>query len=247
MKKNISIEQVREFIKKLGLSSFLNSYKIGLIKHAETMTKEAANALLKTLEEPKLKVVIILVAANIEMLPDTIASRSQVLEFRAVKDDIIYDYMVKERGVPRSAAKNFSRLCLGRPALAMKFLENKDFYETYLDRLNVFLDFFSQDINERFRAINSLFGREARGQEQARLANRILEVWQGGVRDLLLLYYDQTDLIQHHLVQDKLTRIQASNKINKMVDLLSILTQAKNYLQANVNPKLVLEGVAVSV
>ena len=64
-KKNISIEQVREFIRVLGMASFLNSYKIGIIKHAESLSLEASNALLKTLEEPKVKVIIILVSSSI--------------------------------------------------------------------------------------------------------------------------------------------------------------------------------------
>ena len=59
-KKNITVEQVREFINILSMSSFLGFYKIGLIKHAESLSLEGANALLKTLEETKDLVVIIL-------------------------------------------------------------------------------------------------------------------------------------------------------------------------------------------
>ena len=54
-KKNISIEQIRDFIRVLNMSSFAGGYKIGVVKHAELLSTEAANALLKTLEEPKEK------------------------------------------------------------------------------------------------------------------------------------------------------------------------------------------------
>jgi DNA polymerase III subunit delta' len=84
-KKNISIEQVRDFIRVLSMSSFLGNYKIGIIKQADTLSLEAANALLKTLEEPNEKVVIILITPDLETLPETIVSRSQVLNFYPVK------------------------------------------------------------------------------------------------------------------------------------------------------------------
>ena len=64
-KKSISIEQTRELIKALSLSSFLDSYKIGIIKEADSLTTEAQNALLKTLEEPREKVILILMKPGI--------------------------------------------------------------------------------------------------------------------------------------------------------------------------------------
>lgn len=246
-KKNISIEQVRDFIRTLGLSSFLNSYKIGIIKHAESLSLEAANALLKTLEEPKAKVVIILVTADPEALPQTIISRSQVLRFYPVNVNTIYDYLVKERGGSRSAAKNFSRLSLGRPALAVKFLEDKDFYESYLKRVRAFLAFSREDFNGRFALIEELLSAKSGGQETARLAKRIIEIWQGLTRDLILLNYGEGDLVQHEVVIEELNGERAKYSLPALLNLVSSLRQAEEYLKANVNPKLVLENVAMSI
>ena len=66
-KKNISIEDTREFIRLLSLSSFFNSYKIGIVKDADSLSLDAANALLKTLEEPQAKVVIMLTVSRLEV------------------------------------------------------------------------------------------------------------------------------------------------------------------------------------
>ena len=57
LKKNISIEQVRQLQNKLSLHSFLNTYKVGVITQAHTLSTEAANSLLKTLEEPTPKTI----------------------------------------------------------------------------------------------------------------------------------------------------------------------------------------------
>ena len=78
-KKSISIEQTRELIKALSLSSFLDSYKIGIIKEADSLTTEAQNALLKTLEEPPANSLLILTTPNPALLLPTVVSRCQVI------------------------------------------------------------------------------------------------------------------------------------------------------------------------
>ena len=247
-KKNISIEQVRELIRTLGLSSFLNSYKVGIIKHAESLSLEAANALLKTLEEPKEKVVIILITKDIDSLPATIISRCQILNFRPVKADIIYDYLIKEHKASRSVAKDLSRLCLGRPALVVKFLENKDFAEKYQKQVKVFLHFISQqDINERFFAIENLIGIKASGQEPVRIAKRILEVWQGIARDWLLLEFGHNNLIQHQLFEKEIDKLRNKFSLSDLLNIIQVIRQSEDYLEANVNPKLVLENIAINI
>lgn len=246
-KKNISIEQVRDFIRTLRMSSFLNSYKIGIIKHADVLSTEAANAILKTLEEPNDQVVIILVANNMELLPQTIVSRSQVLRFRPVAFDDIYDYLTKEKGVSRAQAKTLGRLSLGRPALALKFHEDQDFYERYLKQMELFLDFFREDINGRFAAITDFIGQKATGQESVRLARRSLEVWRGIVRDWLLSYYGRPDLMQHAVAEKRIKQLGQAKREQEALRLDQALREAGEQLEANVNPKLVLEGVAAAI
>jgi DNA polymerase-3 subunit delta' len=128
-KKSISIEATREFIKTLNLSSFLNSYKIGIIKEAELLSEEAKSALLKTLEEPKDKVVIILLVSDESRLPATILSRSQLVYFYPVPAALIYDYLIDNYGANRSLAKDLANLALGRPLLALKLLEHPEEYK----------------------------------------------------------------------------------------------------------------------
>ncbi len=246
-KKNISIGQIREFIRKLGMSSFLNSYKIGIIKHADSLSIEAANALLKTLEEPQKKVIIILVATDIGALPATVVSRGQVLKFNPVGFDVIYDYLIKERSVSRSAAKNFSRICLGRPALAVKFFEDKEFYDNYLKRVNVFLNFLNQDINGRLQSVEELAAPCGAGPEAAVSVGRILEIWLGLSRDLLLLEFNHAELIQHEIALKELMAAKAKLNLENLLNLTVALRQADKYIKANVSPKLVLERVAVSI
>ena len=203
-KKNITIEQVRQFINSMSMTSFLGSYKVGIIKHADKLSKEAANALLKTLEEPKKNVVIILITEDYENLPSTIVSRSQVLEFYPVSTDEIYTYLIKELRASRSQAKNFARLSLGRPAMAAKFLQDNEFYETYISKVKVFLNFFKQDINMRIKGIQELFGESLKGQEAVKQVEQVLRIWEGVLRDIVLTNLNLGNLIQHEIVKDSL-------------------------------------------
>jgi DNA polymerase III subunit delta' len=246
-KKNISIEQVRDFIKNLGMSSFLNSYKIGIIKEAEKLSQGAVNGLLKTLEEPKDKVVIIMTTSELETLPKTILSRSQILRFKAVSSDTIYDDLIENYKASRSQAKNFSRLAAGRPALALKFLEDNEYYESYKNSVSAFMSLLSLDINKSFSAIENILGKEAHGQEAVKIATAVLDIWQNLARDLMLIDLNLAELVQHQAFEPELAAAKGRLNLRSLLGLLNVLKQAKEYLAANVSPKLALENVAVNI
>jgi len=102
-KRAIGIDQVREWQRSLGNKSFLTKYKIGLIAGAELLTTEAANALLKTIEEPVGNTIIVLLTDDLNLLLPTIISRSQVIKFGPVAEKDILQYLV-QLGEERSDA-----------------------------------------------------------------------------------------------------------------------------------------------
>lgn len=78
----IDIESIREMIRGfISLKPYLGDYKMVLIENAETITNQAANALLKTLEEPPAHSIIILLASKPKALPATIISRCEKVFF----------------------------------------------------------------------------------------------------------------------------------------------------------------------
>ncbi len=92
-KKQIGIDAVREQIEWLALSRQLAHKKILLIQPADSMNSAAANALLKTLEEPAAETVIILLAENSRVLLPTIRSRCQLLRIPRASNDEIAQWM----------------------------------------------------------------------------------------------------------------------------------------------------------
>ena len=246
-KKNISITQVRDFIRNLSMSSFLNSYKIGIIKGAEALSEGAVNALLKTLEEPKLNVIIILTANDFSVLPETIVSRSQVLKFKPVAGDTIYDDLIKNHGAKRSQAKNFSRLAAGRPALALKFLEDKAYFEDYKTKVKAFFEFLSPDLNRRLKVIEKVQGEKPAGQESIKSSEKIISIWKNLTRDLIFQELGLNDLRQHQAFDEELMSKKNKFNLKSLINLAAALKRAGDYLNANVNSRLALEDVAVNI
>jgi DNA polymerase-3 subunit delta' len=239
-KKNISVEEVRGLIHSLSLSALTYDYKVAIIDHAETLSTGASNALLKTLEEPNKKTIVIMLVNNLDKLPKTIVSRSQVFNLRPIKPDLVYDWLVNEHGTKRSEAKALSRLSLGWPGLAIKFSADEALEKNHLATAEIFLNASNLGIPDRLEAIEKLLKNYDNAED-------ILIIWQSATRDCLLTLLNQTDWLRYgSLAKD--SAIDKSRVTHKQVlNWHKLIIQAKDYLGANVNPKLVLENVIINV
>lgn len=252
-KKVISIDQVREFIKMLNLSSFLNSYKVGLIKEADALSEEAKSALLKTLEEPKDKVVIILLATAEENLPATILSRAQKVYFYPVPAGTIYDYLIDNYQANRSEAKDLANLALGKPLKALYYLENPELYKDYLKKASIFLKFFNINVSERLGELDGLFNDRTYSRQAVEGARRLVLMVEGLLRDLLLLTFNHKNYLQHIALITDLEKTLASlgseteDKVGFLLSRLKLTAQAQEYLDANVNPRLIIEQLVINL
>ena len=246
-KKNISVNQIREFIDFLSHGSFNNSYKVGIIKEAELLSSEAANSLLKILEEPPQKTIIILLTANIDHLLPTLVSRSQLINFYPVKSEVIYEHLTNDYGAPPSLAKNLAALASGRPALAIKFLEQAEIFESYQTRAATLLEFFDESLIKRFAILNKMLSAtEAEETSAVDNAAKILDIWEGVSRDLLLINYGHNDLLQFPTLKDKLKAVAERHSLLNLRQLNALITAGRKYLAANVSPKNVLENIVLN-
>jgi DNA polymerase-3 subunit delta' len=100
----ISIEQIRQVQQQINLKPYEARYKVFCIPDADMMTADAQNALLKTLEEPPLKSVIILTTAEGHKLYPTIVSRCQSVRFSVLRPDDVKDILVKRYGIDAKTA-----------------------------------------------------------------------------------------------------------------------------------------------
>ena len=118
--KQIKVDDVRGLIDSIQLSSQYAANKITLIYPAEAMNRNAANALLKTLEEPPPEVIFLLVTSQPARLPVTIRSRCQRINFTRADLNVGIDWLISTTSMNEKAALELLNLAEGRPLLALE-------------------------------------------------------------------------------------------------------------------------------
>ena len=124
----IKIEQIRQMQRKVAEKPIISNNKVYIIDDADTMTTEAQNCLLKTLEEPPEYITIILICTNEGNLLSTIKSRCTRIQFEPIKDEEIKEY-VKTKLPDEQISEKLIELAQGSIGKAIKLNERKDIYE----------------------------------------------------------------------------------------------------------------------
>lgn len=119
LRSEIVFEQIRILSQRLALSSQFGGLQIAIIDPADCMNPNAANALLKTLEEPSSRTVIILVADEPSRLPATIRSRCHRFDIKPPATESACAWLV-EKGLDADIARRTLAACLGNPGLALE-------------------------------------------------------------------------------------------------------------------------------
>ena len=124
----IKIEQIRQMQRKVAEKPIISNNKVYIIDNADTMTTEAQNCLLKTLEEPPEYITIILICTNEGNLLSTIKSRCTRMQFEPIKEDELKKY-IKSKLPDEQISDNIIELAQGSIGKAIKLNEKKDIYE----------------------------------------------------------------------------------------------------------------------
>ena len=185
--KEITIEEVRTIRHQIGLFPYQASYKIVLIDMAEQMTRDAANALLKTLEEPSGQAVLILITSKPQLLLPTIISRCQTIKFLPVPAEEI-EKSLEQSKFHSPNLKKIVRLSGGRPGLALRYLENPSLIQAQNQIISELQRLIQSDLNDRCQYAEIL----SKNIAQAR---QTLGQWLIYFRDLLLLSADCGNLV----------------------------------------------------
>jgi DNA polymerase-3 subunit delta' len=124
-KQGIGVDQVRELIERLQLTASLGAHRVGLMPQADAMNRNAANALLKTLEEPASGAWLILLSEQPARLPATIRSRCQQLPLRAPARESSAPWLADAcPGASEADREAALELAAGAPLAARDMLDN---------------------------------------------------------------------------------------------------------------------------
>jgi DNA polymerase-3 subunit delta' len=189
-----------------SLKPFEGRTQVFVIDGAESMQAPAANALLKTLEEPEAQVTLVLLTPAPGALPETILSRCQRIDLRPMPSEVIERHLVESAGADPLLAHAVALAAGGRPGWALAALADPTAMESRRQSLVRVLSVIVGSIEERFRYTRTLAAtyRKDRGEAAGEMA-----VWLGLWRDVLLAQHGQGSAVAN---PDYLTEIEAIAK-----------------------------------
>jgi DNA polymerase III subunit delta' len=174
----MKVDQIREARRSLTLKPYQANYRVALFLRFQEANDNAANALLKTLEEAPSYAVLILTADNPEQLLPTIVSRCEVLRLRPLKIESIQSAL-ENRGIETSQARLIAHISGGRFGYALRLIENEALLEKREERLDDLQSLISASRVEKFAYADKL----ARDKESMRQA---VLIWLSYWRDVML-------------------------------------------------------------
>ena len=231
---SIKIEQIRVIQHDLSLRPFEASRKVCLIEAADLMTTAAANALLKTLEEPRGDTLLILLSSHPQRLLETIRSRCQLLQFTRQPQELIRAALQTQLGVDDAEAHVLAALSEG--SFKKAFGKDRQLYlEERRTLLKTLTALSSGSILPTLEFAEQLAG------DKATLPD-ILEIFQAFYRDVLLALHgrDSSELVNLDL-GEKVRRVAGREDVGNVLAKLEALGNARRQLERNLNPQLVME------
>jgi DNA polymerase-3 subunit delta' len=181
--REILIDQVRALQHTLALSPYSANYRIAFLPDFQRASEEASNALLKTLEEPSEKVILLLTANNQETLLPTIVSRCEVIRLRPTPIQAAQAYLKSAKGLPDEAAQLIAHLSSGRIGAAIDFAEHPELLEGRREILEELIQLLSANRVERFKLAEALTKKYELAREKAAL---MLPFWLSFWRDVFI-------------------------------------------------------------
>ncbi|HEX5809220.1 MAG TPA: DNA polymerase III subunit delta' [Anaerolineales bacterium] len=229
----LKVDQIREARRTLTLKPYQASYRVALFLRFQEANDNAANALLKTLEEAPSYAVLILTADNPEQLLPTIVSRCEILRLHPLKIEQVQNAL-EERGVQADQAKLVSHVSGGRFGYALRLIEEPPLLERRTERLNDLQGLLSASRVEKFAYAEKL----AKDKESMRQA---VLIWLSYWRDVMLrTARAATPLVNVDRkieIEDLATRLDLSAARTVVSGLEGVLEK----MERNVNSRLLAE------
>ncbi len=231
-KGEIQISQIREFIRRLSFKPLISSFKAAIIDQAHCMNQEAQNCLLKTLEEPKGRAILILITEYPEILFPTILSRCEIIKFYPVKKIEIKKYL-ESQGIPKKEIEELVRSSMGRPGVAIDFISDSRKLENQRKAIKDLIKFSNSELSTRFQYAKDL-------SQDPQSLRKILDIWLRCFRNVLLA---------QSAGQKPSNGLQFNNYSSSRIRKILKLIQKINFLikKTNVNPRLALEILAIQL
>jgi DNA polymerase-3 subunit delta' len=228
----IKIGQVREVAKQLRFAPFEGNWRIVIVNDAQAMNLEAANAILKMLEEPPRLTVMILTATQTTDLLPTIVSRCQQISFRPIPHEKIAELLIEQRGLDQETATALALCTKGSLGKALSVDAEK--WTAWRN------DLLGQMTTLSLNAIEPMFSfAETLSRNKNRLADG-LDMMMTWFRDALMCQIAPDRVINRDFME-QIEQASQSLPVNRLLEKVEAVRATQTRISQNANPRLALE------
>ena len=243
-KTEIGIKDMLELQRMANLPPYEGKYKVFIIDDAEYLSTEAANSLLKILEEPPQRIAWLLLASEEERLLPTIISRCQRLELKPVPSERVQEILISSYDVDANKAKLLTQLCHGRLGWALSALANDDILEQRSQRIVKLFSLLPAGLEQRFAYAQELASQLSQNR---RAGAEIIEIWLDWWRDLMLIKGGCREAIINVDYERTLEEQARELSLSEIEGFLANLCLLQEEISKNVNPRLALEWLMLNL
>jgi len=232
----IKIDQIRSLCQTIAMKPYEARRRVVIISDAQAMNPAAGNALLKMLEEPPARTILILVATHTSDLLPTIVSRCQQIRFKPISSRYLESELVQKYGLDAQNAMIIATMAGGSLTRALRmhrthWINHRNWLIQEMDALPTV-------------SVNRLLAFGEQLSKNKDVLQDSLEVMKSWLRDLVVGQLNPGQVIN----QDLALKIQqASQKISiaALLDKIDTIQATQNAIQAGTNLRLALEAMVL--
>jgi DNA polymerase-3 subunit delta' len=238
----VKVKQIRLLQRQLALAPYEGRWRVALLLRFWEASESAANALLKTLEEPAPQVVMLLTARSVESLLPTIVSRCEVIPLRALARSDLEKGLIS-LGEEEEGARLLAGLSAGRPGLALKMMENPERMENREALLEDLFSLLEDNRVERFNYAKSFRPKRAESTQEVRArAVKTLETWLSLWRDIMINSLGAEASVQNEDRRNDIERIASMISAEQVVSAVQSTERTLRTLYQYANVQLAMEN-----
>ena len=237
---NIKISSIRDIKKSLSINFDELPYRLILVEDAHLMSKEAQNALLKSLEEPPRGVIFILISDKPEILLSTIKSRCWQIQFSALQDNVLNDILISQFNIDPILIQQVIPFSNGSVYNVFKLLEYgfEDLLETSINILRYSL---GRRYNTAIKLFNNLIDKQSK-----LVVPIILQLFIDWLIDVQKMKVGSGD-IHFNKYEDTIQKFISKFDYAQLDEIIFKLTSLRNEMDKNINLNLLILNIIFNI
>lgn len=245
----IRVDDAQEMFKTLSLKAYEGGYKVMIIWMADKLNIAASNKILKLLEEPTDKTLLILISENEEDIIQTIRSRCQVLHFNSLQQEDIINFLVSEKQIEVSKATKIAHQSQGNYNKTLKLLDinpqNAFFEKCFVDWVRA-----AFKAKGNAAAIHDLIAWSEQIAVLGRETQKMFLLFCSDMfRQALLLNYRAPSLVHFEPTVEKFKLENFAPFVNgkNITEIYQEISDASYHIERNGNPKIILIDLSIKL